>query len=342
MARIYDLYNNKTIAEYYSEAVSNSIPYLGETLFPPKKKLGLDLKYIKSSKGVPQVLKLSAFDTKATLRDRAGFTDVESEMPFFKESMLIKERDRQELNKLIDSGNQAYVDVILNNIFDDVTNLVDGAKTQFERMRMQLLCKGKVQISYDSLGIDYDYGVNKTTVSTSWATASTDIMADIETAMDTVETRCGVRPTKAICTSKTFNYIKNNTKIIGAVRALNTTKYVTTKMIKEYIQDELDLTIQVYNKKYKNEDGADTLFFDDDIFTLIPGTTLGGSWFGTTPEESDLLGSNKANVSIINKGVAVTTSETADPVNVNTKVSFVGLPSFENSDQIQILDVIPG
>lgn len=342
MPRIYDLYNNKTIAEYYSEAVSNSIPYLGETLFPPKKKLGLDLKYIKSSKGVPQVLKLSAFDTKATLRDRAGFTDVESEMPFFKESMLIKERDRQELNKLIDNGNQAYVDVILNNIFDDVTNLVDGARTQFERMRMQLLCKGKVQISYDGLGIDYEYGVNKTTVNTSWATASTDIMADIETAMETVETRCGIRPTKAICTSKTFNYLKNNTKIIGAVRALNTTKYVTTKMIKEYIQDELDLTIQVYNKKYKNEDGADTLFFDDDIFTLIPGTTLGGSWFGTTPEESDLLGSNKANVSIINKGVAVTTSETVDPVNVNTKVSFVGLPSFENSDQVQILDVIPG
>lgn len=342
MPRIYDLYNNKTIAEYYSEAVSNSIPYLGETLFPPKKKLGLDLKYIKSSKGVPQVLKLSAFDTKSTLRDRAGFTDVESEMPFFKESMLIKERDRQELNKLIDSGNQAYVDVILNNIFDDVTNLVDGAKTQFERMRMQLLCKGKVQISYNDLGIDYDYGVNKTEVKTSWATASTDIMADIETAMETVETRCGVRPTKAICTSKTFNYFKNNTKIVGAVRALNTTKYVTTKMIKEYIQDELDLTIQVYNKKYKDESGADTLFFDDDIFTLIPSTTLGGSWYGTTPEESDLLGSNKANVSIVNTGVAVTTSETVDPVNVDTKVSFVGLPSFENSDQVQILDVIPG
>ena len=206
---------------------------------------------------------------------------------------------------------------------------------------MQLLCKGKVQISYDDLGIDYDYGVNKTTVSTSWATASTDIMADIETAMDTVETRCGVRPTKAICTSKTFNYIKNNTKIVGAVRALNTTKYVTTKMIKEYIQDELDLTIQVYNKKYKNESGTDTLFFDDDIFTLIPSTTLGGSWYGTTPEESDLLGSNKANVSIVNTGVAVTTSETVDPVNVDTKVSFVGLPSFENSDQVQILDVIP-
>lgn len=339
MPRIYDLYNNKTIAEYYSEAVSNSIPYLGETLFPPKKKLGLDLKYIKSSKGIPQVLKLSAFDTKATLRDRAGFTDVESEMPFFKEGVLIKERDRQELNKLIDSGNQAYVDVILNNIFDDATNLVDGARTQFERMRMQLLCKGKVQIAYDGIGIDYDYGVNSTQVTTSWATASTDIMADVEVAMDLAETRSGVRPSRAICTSKTFNYIKNNTKIIGAVRALNTTKYVTSKMVKEYIQDELELTIQVYNKIYKNESGADTLFFDDDVFTLLPSTDLGNSYFGTTPEESDLMSSSIANVSIVNTGVAITTSETRDPVNVDTKVSFVGLPSFENSDQVQILKV---
>lgn len=342
MPRIYDLYNNKTIAEYYSEAVSNSIPYLGETLFPPKKKLGLDLKFIKSSKGVPQVLKLSAFDTKATIRDRAGFSDVESEMPFFKESMLIKERDRQELNKLIDSGNQAYVDVILNNIFDDSKELIEGAKTQFERMRIQLLCKGKIQITHDGLGIDYDYGVNKTTVSASWADPTTDIMADLENALDKVETRCGVRPTRAVCTSKTFKYFRENNKIVGAIRALNTTKYVTGKMVREYIKDELDITIQIYDKKYKDETGVENKFFDDDVFTLLPPTaSLGKSWYGTTPEESDLMGSSAANVSIVNTGVAVTTSETRDPVNVDLKVSFIGLPSFENSDMVEIMKVIP-
>lgn len=339
--RIYDLYNNKTIAEYYVEAVSNKIPYLGETLFPAKKKIGLDLKYIKSSKGIPQVLKLSAYDTKATLRDRAGFTDVESEMPYFKEGFLIKERDRQELNKLIDSGNQAYVDVILNNVFDDAKNLIEGAKTQFERMRMQLLCKGKIQISSNDIGIDYDYGVNKTTVTASWATSTTGIMADLENAMDKVETRSGVRPTRAICTSKTFKYLRENEKIVGAIRALNTTKYVTSKMVKEYIKDELDLAIQIYDKKYKDESGTDHQFFDDDIFTLLPGEILGNSWYGTTPEESDLMGSSVANVSIVNVGVAITTSETVDPVNVNTKASFIGLPSFENSDMVEIIDVTP-
>lgn len=341
MPRIYDLYNNNTIASYYKEAVSNTIPYLGETLFPPKKKLGLDLKYIKSSKGVPQVLKLSAFDTKATLRDRAGFTDVESEMPYFKESMLIKERDRQELNKVLDSNNQAYVDVILNNVFDDSTQLIEGAKTQFERMRMQLLYQGKIQIEYGGIGIDYDYDVPKTTVTTSWANPDADIMGDLENTLDKVEDRCGIRPTRAVCTSKTFKYFRNNNKIVGAIRALNTTKYVTSNMVKQYIQDELNITIQVYGKKYKDETGTEKQFFIDDVFTLLPPTaSLGNSWYGTTPEESDLLGSSVANVSIVNTGVAITTTEETDPVNVETKASFVGLPSFENSDQVEIMTVV--
>lgn len=341
MPRIFDLYNNKTIAEYYSEAVSNSIPYLGETLFPYDKKLGLDLKYIKSGNGVPQVLKLSAFDTKATLRDRAGFADVESEMPYFKESMLIKERDRQELNKILDNGNPAYANVILNNIFSDTKKLVDGAKTQFERMRIQLLCKGKIQISYNGLGIDYDYKVPTTTVKAKWSDPTTDIMADIENALDEVEERCGTRPTGAICTKKTFNYIKNNNKIVGAIRGLFQTKYVNSKMVKEYLKDELDIDIAIYSKKYKDEAGNEYNFFDDDVFTLIPNEALGKSWYGTTPEESDLMASNKATVSIVNTGVAVTTTEETDPVTVKTKVSFVGLPSFENSDKVQILKVNP-
>ncbi|UDN63761.1 major capsid protein [Clostridioides sp. ES-W-0016-02] len=340
MPKIYDSYNNKSIAEYYKEAVSNKIPYLGETLFPYKKKLGLDLKYIKSGKGIPQVLKLSAFDTKATLRDRAGFSDVESEMPYFKESMLIKEKDRQELLKVIENDNSEYANIILNNIFDDTTHLVEGALHQFERMRMQLLSEGKIKITYGGLGLDYSYGVNETTVSKSWALPSTDIMADIEKGMDDAEDRSGVRPTRAICTKKTFKYLTENTKIIGAIRALNTTKYVNSKMVKQYIQDELDLTIAIYNKKYIDEDGATQNFFSDDVFTLIPASNLGSSWFGTTPEETDLMSSKVANVSIINTGVAITTKETDDPVNVSTKVSFIGLPSFENSEQVQILKVV--
>ena len=47
---------------------------------------------------------------------------------------------------------------------------------------------------------------------------------------------------------------------------------------------------------------------------------------------------NAANVTITDTGVAVTTTKETDPVNVDTKVSMIFLPSFEAADQVYILD----
>ena len=52
------------------------------------------------------------------------------------------------------------------------------------------------------------------------------------------------------------------------------------------------------------------------------------------------MASSVANVAIVDTGVAVTTSKLVDPVNVETKVSQVCLPSFEAADQIVIADVM--
>ena len=82
-------------------------------------------------------------------------------------------------------------------------------------------------------------------------------------------------------------------------------------------------------------------FVPDDTFILFPEGALGNTWFGTTPEESDLMGGRTANVSLTDVGVAVTTMEKADPVNVETKVTMICLPSFEAADQVVIADVIP-
>ena len=79
--------------------------------------------------------------------------------------------------------------------------------------------------------------------------------------------------------------------------------------------------------------------FADDTFVIFPQGKLGTGWFGTTPEQSDLMAGSAANVSITDVGVAVTTSKETDPVNVDTKVSMIYLPSFETADQVGIIDV---
>ncbi|MGZ7279945.1 major capsid protein, partial [Streptococcus pyogenes] len=67
---------------------------------------------------------------------------------------------------------------------------------------------------------------------------------------------------------------------------------------------------------------------------------LGYTVFGTTPEQSDLLGgeATDANVSIVETGIAITTTKTTDPVNVQTKVSMIALPSFERLEEVHIIN----
>lgn len=343
MNSIFTLVTAEEIVAYWETLATQQPPYLGEELFPADKKLGLDLKWIKGADGLPVVLLPSAYDVKSKKRDRIGFEKLAAEMPFFKESTTIDEEMRQQLNMVIATGNQAYIDSVLNNVFNDEMRLLRGARAQRERMRMQALTTGAISIAANGQAYDYDYGMpenHKSTVKTSWSDASATIVDDIRTALDTIEEDTGVRPTRATCSSKTWAYFRKNTEIRNAILGNNSAVPVSEDKIKSYIMEELDLEIVVYSKKYTDETGAQEKFVADDIFVMFPSGALGTSWFGTTPEESDLLASNVANVRITDTGVAVTTTKETDPVNVDTKVSMIFLPSFEAADQVFILDVL--
>ena len=110
-----ELFTPKIIAANYTEAASNAIPYLGSGLFPSVKRAGLDLAWIKGHKGLPVSLKPSAFDAKATFRDRIGVSKLETEMPFFREGYKIKEKDRQEILRA-QSSNDPYAADVINRI----------------------------------------------------------------------------------------------------------------------------------------------------------------------------------------------------------------------------------
>lgn len=347
MPTIFDLINAKEIATYVENNPSNSVPYLGATLFPAKKQLGLDLSWIKGSNGLPVALTPSAFDTKATVRDRIGFSKVQTEMPFFRESMRIGEKDRQELNRLLASTlDQAYK-TIVTNIFDDVKTLVSGAEVQPERMIMQLLSTGKIAITANRVNLDYDYKMKadhkETLVSEAkWAyTANADPIRDIIAWQDLVEENTGVRPTNAIMTRKTWGYLLKNKSIALDMNPLGGQNIIMTDaMLKQYFLTKLGLSVAVYNKKYRAEDGSLQNFYPDDYFTLFPSGSLGNTYYGTTPEESDLMtGSTNADVQIVNTGVAITTIKESHPVNIMTVVSEIVLPSFETIDNIFIAKV---
>lgn len=353
--KLSDVFTAEAIALNYTNAASNAIPYLGTGFFPSQKKAGLDLKWIKGHNGLAVSLMPSTFDAKSTFRDRVGISMSETEMPFFRESMLVKEKDEQEIMRVQDSKDP-YAAQVLDNIFNDTKTLVDGANVVPERMIMQLLAplNGSVGIEIKANNVDYTYNYDPdgswkaehyakiTTDANKWSTSATcDPLFDIETALDAQEAASGNRPEILLMSKATFNMIKNSAKVRSGILAQNTTANVnyTSAKVKQYVEEELSVTIIIYNKQFKNESGTAKKFYPDNIVMMLPNGAIGTTWYGTTPEERTLTAKSDADVSIVNTGVAVSVTITDDPVNTKTTVSEIVLPSFERMNECYAMEV---
>lgn len=353
MATLFEMVTATAIAAYYEELASNRIPYLGEALFPAKKKMGLKLEWIKGQGNLPIALQPSAFDAKPLLRDRGGVSIESTKMPFFRESIRLGEEDRQQLLMFTEANNNAYANTIISRIFNDAKELIDSAMVTPEIMRMALLHSGKFNIastsdSGQSVSYEYNYDPagtwadnNNTELLTTsrWSDhANSNPIKDIND-MKRLAAKKGKVLTRMIIGVGTWQDLLDNAKIkLGmyplAAQAANV--IVTDAQVKTYIESMTGVRIQVYEKMYTGLDGEDAYFYPSrGCATLLTGNTCGNTWYGTTPEEADLMSGNPAaDVKIVNTGVAVSTEKIVLPVNIINWVSEIVLPSFENIDSV--------
>ena len=341
MATIFDLVTSKDIATYWTELNKNEQPMLGETLFPRTNVMGTQLDWIKGANNQPVALRLSSYDAKAIRRDVQGIEKYSTEMPFFKESFYIDEKLRQQLNNVIASNNSGLINRILGQIYKQEANLIDSTDISLERMRMQLLTTGRLVLSSNGQGYTYDYGLaedQKITVKKSWSDVTADIISEINDIKKKAKTK-GIILTRAICNSSVTEAFALNNAIKNSLYVFaNGTVTPTDSEALSYVESRTQISIVEYDNVYVDENGVDHKYIPDNTIVFLPEGVLGETALGVTPEESDLLNSLTAQVSIVNGGVAVTTSKMVDPVNVETKVSMVALPSFERANEIFIVD----
>jgi len=349
------LFTPASISARWTENASNRIPYIGEGFFPVQKKAGLDLSFIKGSKGLPISLMPSAFDVKSTFRDRIGVSKLETEMPFFKEGFKIKEIDRQNLLRAADS-NDPYVMSVLNGIYNDADELIEGAIVASERERMQLLfpVEGNMGITVVANGVTYTYNYDpdgswkannyfELTGTAKWSDSSNaNPFADIDTAKQTVLARTGANLSIALMNTATFNYLMNNAKVNARFlsRAAVTVGYLTRRDVASVVEDTAEIRIVIYDKQFRDENKVAHKYIPDGYVALLPEGALGNTWYGTTPEEADLMASGAAEVALVNQGIAVKKIVDTDPVNVNTIVSQIVLPSYERMDDVALIKVV--
>lgn len=339
---LFDFLSSDNMVAYWIEKNVNEQPLLGETLFPNRKQIGIKLDWIKGASNQPVALRLSAFDSKSIRRDREGIEQYTTKMPFFKESMYIDEEMRQLLNVYAAANNNAMAEQIITKIFDDQIKLIGAALISVERMRMEALTTGIITLASNGQGYTYDFGVpeaQKTEVTKSWDDPTADVIADVQAIVDKMKEK-GVTITRAVCNNSVARALRTNESIKNQIYVLagGSIASITAERVLNYIYEETGVSFYVYDNVYVDEAGAAHKYVPDNTVVFMPEGNLGYTNFGTTPEESDLMASTAANVSLVNNAIAVTNHIEHDPVLVETKVSMIALPSFERADEVYILD----
>lgn len=334
-------------------------PYLGRSFFGTDKRIGLELSWIKGSKGLPVALKASNFDALAPLRDPIGFGEISNTMPFFRESYMVSEKDEQDYDNFLQANNLSYVQQILRQIFVRPLDLIQGADVVPERMIWQLLAPvdgvPKIDIKVEG---DKHYSIEYTTDGGTaykatnyiqltegvWSdpTKATPIL-DLVKAQEQYTENTGDMLTTFIMNQKTWKQFvnANDTRLqVQGKLVYEAGVYLRETDVKSYLLDNYGITVLVYNKLYVDETGATKTFIPDGVVTAIGGAArqLGTVWYGTTPEERS-GDQSIGNLSIVNTGVAVYTYTTPHPINTHCVVSEIVLPSYENMDSVVVMKV---
>lgn len=344
MKTIYDLVTPKDYVAYWTQSNADRQPYMLGAFFNQRKQLGIEIASLRGKRPKVRLLDTSAFDAKVIPLGREGVVKSVTEMPFFKNSKNVDEKQRQELNLVLQSGNEAVINSVKNEIFDDNTSLLDFAMATKEAMMASMLTTGTISLGTNGQGYLYEYDIPESNkLSKSWEDSTTaDPIQDISDWQDMVENETGIRPTNLLMNGTTFKLLQNANKIKTAIYAFATGVVTPNReQVRAYVESATGCTIHIYNKGY-HKDGETTLtkFVGDGVVVLFPEGAIGEFVYGTTPEESDLMsGATDAEVAIVDDGVAVTTTKLTDPVNVDTKVSMIGLPKLYLPETIVIADV---
>ena len=334
-------------------------PYLGRSFFATDKQESLDLKFIKGRKGLPVSLKAAAFDAQAPLRDAIGFKSIQNEMPFFREGYLVTEKEEQDYATFANAEASDRANQILKEIAKNPLDLIQGAGVVPERMIWQLMAPadGIPKISMvadggDTFTIDYtdDNGteykasnyVSLSGTSLWSAPATAKPLADLVALQEKGEDK-GIKLTQFIMNKKTWNMICNaeDTKkqVLGNA-AYTAGQMLNKNMVAQWLKDNYDITVIVYNKQFMDESGVAKTFIPEGVVSAKPeGGILGTVTYGRTPEERS--GSlTDGSLSIVETGVAVYTYVTNHPINTHCVVSEIVLPTYEMMDNVFILKAV--
>lgn len=332
-------------------------PYLGRTKFGTDKQDSLELKYIKGKNGIPVSLKASNFDAQAELRDVGGFSDVQNEMPFYREGYMVTEKEEQQYDNYVNAANSTLANQVLREIAKKPLNLIQGAMVVPERQIWELLApsdgvpKVTVKIGDKSYTVDYtadsgaehkkDHFIEMAGTDKWDAPATATPLDDLIQTKREFAKKTGYSLTRFSMNTETFEMItkaEDTKKQVLGITAYTGGIRLEDEDVARYLRGK-GIEIEVYDKMYEDENKKTQYFIPTGIVSAQPGGVyLGNYVFGKTPEERS-GSTTDGNLSLVETGIAVYTYQTNHPINTHCIVSMIGLPTFEGMDSVVVMKV---
>lgn len=359
--RISDVYTTGAIALYQTQNPSNREPFLLQSYFPNKKKMGDDIEFLKTHRGLGIALKHSTYDALPEVRPRGQAQLTKHRMPLFRESMVIKEHDLMEIARIQDK-NSPFLQPIMDSLYGDVDTLFEGAEIAAEWIRAQIFApiNGDMQINIplvDNTVTTFDYDQDKTWKNNNFLelkgtdtwdnSATSKPLNDIRKATQYLASK-GYTATTMIGTSSTFDYLLENDQVKNALVSITgqTINFVDEGTVEEVLRRKSRLEWIPYDKMFTGYDGNEQKFYPDDYVTIVGSGILGNTYRGTTPEELTTIGNfvdapqAPVDITVLDNGIAVAIQNEYKPsFTVTTTASQIVLPSFEGMDSIFVIKV---
>ena len=278
-----------------------------------------------------------------------GFSREQMDMAYYKESWYINEKQRQQLLLLMSGNNPTYVDQVTTHVYNQPAGLIAGALLSSEIARMQALTTGRIHVEGNGTAYDIDYGIptnHKQDAVAAWSDKdNAKPIEDIKKAKDTVSSDTGTAITRVVMNQATFDQFVQTKQIQDRLKpaGVGTAFPVLDSEVTQFVQQQLGLTIAIYDKFYTDTTHKNVRFIPDGTVVFLPAGALGRTGYGTTPAEADLMAgqSDATKVAVVETGISILETIKTDPVQIGGIVSQLTMPSFEGADTVYILNAGP-
>lgn len=311
----------------FSQNLSVTRNYLGDTLFPDQKTENLEAEFFRLSDGLmlPSMAKVHAFDSEAAIGTRPALEKVTIEKLLIKEKINQSERVQLYLSRGVSE------DAAVEYIFDDMGRLAEAVKTRTEVAKMEALSTGAVTVKENNLDFKIDYGVpagNRKKYS--WTDTEADILADIQEMLDIAKAQ-GKTINRAFTSTKIVSLLRKNKGIQTAMYGANGVgTFISLGQLNTLMTDMFGFTIVVNDDMYKYEKSTGAFetkrYFAENKFvlaTVSANGAIGTGLWGTTPEELEY---GQYSAKSAQQYITITQWATPDPVAVWTKASGLFVP----------------